>query len=335
MNTTDWHPGRLLELSGMYWQTCTLHAGVKLGIFSHLADRRLTAESLADCLGADSRAMACLLNALSAMGLLEKADGGFANTAAARAYLVQTSPGYVGHMILHHHDLVASWARLDDAVLTGRPVRASVGRSDDEARRKNFLMGMFNNAMLLAPRIVEAVDLSGRRSLLDLGGGPGTYAIHFCLENPQLTATVYDLPTTRPFAQETIERFGVADRVAFAPGDYHADPLPGAYDAVWISHILHAEGPQECLSILQKAVGALSPGGLILVHDFLLEDSLAAPLFPALFSLNMLLGTSAGRSYSGTAVKEMLSRCGVTDIVQLEFRGPTQSGIISGIAWPG
>jgi SAM-dependent methyltransferase len=331
MKSTQWHPGNLLALSGMYWQTCTLHAGVKLGVFSLLEDEHLTAESLADRLGADPRAVACLLNALAAMGLLEKSGDHFVNTAAARNFLIQRSPDYLGHMILHHHDLVVSWARLDEAVLTGKPVRMSVSRSDDEVRRKNFLMGMFNNAMLLAPRIVEAVDLSESRAMLDLGGGPGTYAIHFCLKNPQLNATVFDLPGTRPFAEETIARFRAAERVCFSAGDYHVDPLPGTYDVVWISHILHAEGPEDCLNILQKAVGVLRSGGRILVHDFLLDNSLASPLFPALFSLNMLLGTKSGRSYSRAQVTEMLVQCGVTQVEQLDFRGPTESGIISGI----
>ncbi len=331
MKTTDWHPGRLLGLSGIYWQACTLHAGVQLGVFSALADRPLPAGEAAAALGADPRAAACLLDALTAMGLLEKCGARYANTAAAAEFLVRTAPGYVGHMILHHQDLVASWSRLDEAVLSGKPVRAAASHSGDEERRRNFLMGMFNNAMLLAPLVVEAVGLGDRRALLDLGGGPGTYAIQFCLKNPRLRATVYDLPTTRPFAEETIARFGVSERVGFIAGDYHVDPLPGGYDAVWISHILHAEGPEDCERILAKAVGALAPGGRILVHDFLLEESLSAPLFPALFALNMLLNTPAGRSYSGAQVAAMLARCGVKEIERLDFRGPTESGIISGL----
>ena len=331
MNQPEWHPGKLLALSGMYWQTCTLHAGVKLGVFTLFGDQSLSAESVAISLGADQRPTACLLNGLTAMGLLEKSGDRFTNTEAARSFLVRTAPGYIGHMILHHQNLVASWARLDEAVLSGKPVRASVSHSDDEVRRENFLMGMFNNSMLLAPQIVEKVDLADRRMLLDLGGGPGTYAIQFCLKNPRLRATVYDLATTSPFAEKTIARFEVGDRVGFVGGNYHVDPVPGTYDVVWISHILHAEGPEACLKILEKAVGALTAGGRILIHDFFLEDSMAAPLFPALFALNMLLGTASGRSYTDTQVREMLAQCGVREIERIDFTGPTESGIITGV----
>ena len=110
-------------------------------------------------------------------------------------------------MIMHHHFLMESWSKLDEATQTGKQVRPRAS-FDDPTQREAFLMGMFNNAMLMAPRLVKEVDLSGKKHLLDLGGGPGTYAIHFCMENPNIKATVYDLPSTRPFAEKTIRQFG-------------------------------------------------------------------------------------------------------------------------------
>jgi hypothetical protein len=331
MQRTQWHPGTLLELSGSYWRTCTLHAGVKLGIFTLIGARHMTAASVASELGSAVRATEGLLNALAALGLLEKAGDTFANTPQSRDFLDRAAPGYIGHMILHHHNLVASWARLDEAVASGKPIRMPMSDSEDNVRRENFLLGMFNNAMGIAPRVAGLIELSDRRRLLDLGGGPGTYAIHFCLQNPRLTATVFDLPTTRPFAEQIISRFEMADRVTFAEGDYHVDPVTGEYDAVWLSHILHAEGPDGCRTIIEKALGALVPGGLIMVHDFFLEASCDAPLFPALFNLNMLLGTREGRSYTESQVTAMLADCGVKEIRRLDFSGPTESGIICGV----
>jgi len=75
-------------------------------------------------------------------------------------------------MIMHHHHLVESWSQLDQAVRSGRPVRGRVSFEDD-TKRESFLMGMFNNAMLIAPQLTKTIDLSGRRHFLDLGGGPG------------------------------------------------------------------------------------------------------------------------------------------------------------------
>ncbi len=330
MKEQKWHPGTILETSGYYWRTCTLHAGVKLNVFTQIGEEALTADETADKIGGEVRATAMLLDALAAMDLLAKKKGRYANTEASAAYLVKDSPQYLGYMIQHHHHLAPSWVRLHEAVSTGHPVRERASFSDPEVR-ESFLMGMFNNAMLQAPMVADIVDLSGRSHLLDMGGGPGTYAIHFCLKYPDLKATVYDLPTTRPFAEKTIGRFGLSDRITFKDGDFtQDDSLGGPYDAAWLSHILHGEGPAECRSIVKKATAALSPNGALLIHEFILDDSRDAPLFPALFSLNMLLGTDGGQAYAEGEITGMMTGAGLREITRLPFRGPTDSGILQG-----
>jgi len=325
----EWTPGELLELSGHFWKTCALHAGVQLDVFSQIGAEARGAEEVARRVNASADGVARLLNALAAMGLLEKRNGRFACSPSVRALLSQDSPAYLGHIMMHHHHLMESWARLDQSVSSGRPIRerTSVGR---EAWRKSFLMGMFNLAMALAPRMVEAVDLSSRCSFLDLGGGPGTYAIHFCLKHPAMTATVFDLPTTRPFAETTIARFNLSDRITFAEGNYHDDEIPGRYDVAWLSHILHAEGPAECLKIIRKAVAALQPGGMLIIHEFILNDAMDGPEFPALFSLNMLLGTESGRAYAERELRDMLEKAGVQGIRRIPIKTPNDSGILAG-----
>jgi SAM-dependent methyltransferase len=329
MSMREWNPGELLEMSAYFWRTCALHAGVKTDVFSKIGSERLSAEELARRVNGSVDGVERLLNALTAMALLEKSKGRFSCSPSVRALLAKDSPTYIGHIILHHHHLMESWARLDQSVSTGRPIRerSAVGR---EEWRESFLMGMFNMAMALAPRIADAIDLSSRRRLLDLGGGPGTYAIHFCLKNPGLEASVFDLPTTRPFAEKTIARFNLSSRITFTPGDYHSDDIPGRYDVAWLSHILHAEGPEACQNIIRKAVSALEPGGTIIIHEFILNDTQDGPLFPALFSLNMLLGTEAGRAYSGSELSGMLATAGIRNIRRIPLQTPNDSGIILG-----
>jgi len=329
MDKEKWHPGKLLETSGYYWKTCTLHAGVKLDLFTIIGTAQPSAATVAEKLEASLDGTTRLLDALVAMGLLSKSADSYANTEASAAYLVKDSPKYLGHMIMHHHHLVEQWSRLDVSVSRGKPVRTRK-LFDDPVHREAFLMGMFNNAMLMAPGLVKEVDLSGRKHLLDLGGGPGTYAIHFCLANPGLNATVYDLPTTRPFAEKTIDRFEMKARINFQEGNYVDQGISGRYDVIWMSHILHGEGPDVCRQIIEKAVKVLEPGGLIVIHDFVLDDTMDGPLFPALFSLNMLLGTDAGRSYSQAQLEEMLRTNGIGNIQRLPFIGPTESGLLAG-----
>lgn len=327
MDKHAWNPAELLQLSGGYWSTCALHAGVKLELFSHAG----TTSELALATASDERGLEMLLNALTALGLMEKQGDRYAATNFAAEYLSRTSPSYLGYIIMHHHHLMAGWSRLDESVRSGAPIRGRVSHDGDESERESFEMGMFNLAMLIAPRIVSGVDLQGRRRLLDLGGGPGTYAIHFCQANPQLTATVYDLPTTRPFAEKTIVSFGLSDRITFKEGDFISDDVPVGFDVAWLSHILHGEGPEGCAVTLRRAVAALEPGGMLMVQEFILDDNMDSPLHPALFSLNMLLGTPQGHSYSQRQLVEMMTAAGVGSIRRLALDLPNGAGVLAGI----
>ena len=142
---------------------------------------------------------------------------------------------------------------------------------------------------------------------------------------------VFDLPTTRPFAERTIERFGLAGRIGFAAGDFIADPLPGPFDVAWLSHVLHGEGPQACAKILANAAGALEPGGLLLVQEFILDADRASPLFPALFSLNMLLGTPQGQAYSEPELAQMMREAGLVEVKRIPLDLPNGAGVMVGV----
>lgn len=324
------NPADILQLSGAYWNSCVLHSAVKLDVFTSMDQGSVSATDISRLTGCDERGMTMLLDALSAMGLANKCDTRYSLPPHSATYLSKNSSSYLGHIILHHHHLVPGWARLDEAVKSGDPVRTSSSLTDDDTARQSFLLGMFNLAMLNAPLVVPAIDLSGRRSLLDLGGGPGTYAIHFCLHNPELRATVYDLPTTQRFAEDTIQRFSLSNRISFSGGDILADDIGSGYDVVWISHLLHSECPQKAAVILEKAAHSLKPGGLVLIQEFILDDNRAAPLFPALFSLNMLLGTGAGQSYSQSELSRLMATAGIEAVRRLPLVLPNGAGIMSG-----
>ncbi|SLM30264.1 SAM-dependent methyltransferase [Desulfamplus magnetovallimortis] len=333
MTTTvnnELNPGKLLQLSGSYWNTCTLHAGVKLDVFTVIGEKKLSAHDVAAQMKAPERSLAMLLDALCAMELLEKTGDLYSNSIVSSTFLSKSSPKYIGFMIMHHHHLVESWSRLDESVMSGKPVRSRATFSDD-AKRESFLMGMFNIAMATAPGLVPTIDISGRKTLLDLGGGPGTYAIQFCLHNKDIKATVFDLPTTRPFAEKTIARFNQQDRITFQGGNFLVDEIKASFDVVWISHILHAETPEDCHKLIKKAASVLNPGGMIIIHDFILNNSRSAPLFPALFSLNMLVGTDGGQSYSEVEIMDMLDDAGFVNMERTPYKGPMESGIITAL----
>jgi hypothetical protein len=326
----EWSVGMMLGISSGYWRGCALQAGVRLKIFSVLGSGPKDALEVAHVVGSEGRATGLLLDALTAMQLLVKTAGKYENSEFAGKFLDAGLSGYMGHIILHHHHILDGWAQLDAAVMTGKKVaRRSYGT---EIERESFLLGMFNLAMGIAPQLVGQFDLAGRKRLLDLGGGPGTYAIHFCLANPDLSAVILDRPSTEPFARQTVARFGLSERIGFIGGDFNVDALRGGpYDVAWLSHILHSNSPEECQECINKTVAALTSGGLLLIHDFILDDAKDGPEFAALFSLNMLVGTDGGRSYSRAEIFAMLNQAGMSEISHRSCATPNDSSVISGV----
>lgn len=323
-------PEKILELSGKYWASFALHTAVELDIFTLLDEEGMTIDEVASELSLSKRGTKALVSALTALGFLEKEGEIYYDSREAVEYLSKNSPEYLGFMIRHHHYLSKYWVRLREAVKTGKPIKKRSIHNPDKDELEAFLMGMFNNASLIAPKIAELIDLSKCKTLLDLGGGPGTYAIHFCLKNPNLKATIYDLNTSEVFALKMISGYGLKSRVNFVSFDFTKDKIKEKFDAVWLSHILHGEGEKTARNVVRKAVSSLNKEGKIFIHEFVLNDDETGPLFPAIFSLNMLVGTKKGKSYRESEIKEFLNSAKISDIELLDFEGPSQSKIICG-----
>jgi hypothetical protein len=276
---------------------------------------------MAERLQCEPDALERLVSALTSLGLVEL-DGRTASpTPAARRFLSTGSPDYLAHSLKHAHHLVSAWAQLDRSVRTGRPVperwSLTVDEAEAAAKREAFLLSMHARARRQAPAAAEAWDLGGRRRLLDLAGGPGTYAAAFCARYAGLQAVIFDLPQSRPTALKVVGDLGLTDRIEFVGGDYRTEPLPGLFDAVWISQALHQESPETAAAVVAKAVGALSSGGLLCVQEFALDDDRRGPAAAALFSLNMLLHTEGGRSYTFGEIEKMMVDAGLTDVRRL------------------
>lgn len=326
----QWNSYELLRVAGGYWASCALHAAVRLDVFSLLHDEERSLARLAEACGCDERGMDLLTTALCAMDLMRREGDICAAAPFARRRLCRQSPEYMGSVIGHHHGLLPGWSRLEEAVRLGRPVRDNSSHAED-AERERFLLAMHDIAAAQAARSVPHIDLSGRGALLDLCGGPGSYAVYFCRSNPGLRATVFDLPSTEPVAAGVIERNGMRERIDFWGGDVMRDPLPEGCDAVWISQVLHAFGPRDAAAIVKKALCAAAPGALILIQEFIVDDDRNGPEFAALFGLNMLVGTEGGRSYTGKELTDMLVGAGATAVRRLDVDLPQDCGIIQGV----
>jgi (2Fe-2S) ferredoxin/predicted O-methyltransferase YrrM len=281
------------------------------------------ADAVARKLGTDARATEALLNALTAMELLEKRDETFTNGPLAGRFLVAGGRDDSRAALMHTANLWSRWSTLTDCVRRGTAVAYREMGERGADWTEPFIAAMHKNAALRAPLVARSIGLEGVRRVLDVGGGSGAYAIAFAQAQPALEADILDLPTVVPLANRYIQEAGVAGRVRTRTGDLHEDGYGEGYDLVLFSAICHMNSPEENRAMLARAFAALAPAGRVVIHDFILNPDKAGPKTGALFALNMLVGTRAGSSYSGGEYEAWLRESGFEDIRRVGLPGPT------------
>jgi ubiquinone/menaquinone biosynthesis C-methylase UbiE len=287
----------LNDLSWDYRAARTLHAAVRIGLFTQAARQPQTVGELAAACRAREDLLEKVLIACCAMGLLKKEGEKYANTDLSQTYLVEGRPLYQGDMIRHAARVWDFWTTLPEELeQTPRP-------PTEAEMHRSFILAMHNITMGgRGPLFLDVADLSGRKRLLDVGGGPGTYSVLACRKYPQLQAVVFDLPQTVAVARRRIREEGLEDRIAFVEGDWDTDELPTGFDAALLSNVLHGRG-SNAKSRLQKVHRSLEPGGEVFVQEFVLRDDKTGPLIPALF--NIMVG-----AYSRRELFEVLEQAG-------------------------
>ncbi|UCE20394.1 MAG: methyltransferase [Gemmatimonadota bacterium] len=282
-------------------------------LFTRIEGRRLKASEISDILGTDGRATRMLLDALCGMNYLEKHNGRYRNSEVSSKLLVASSPHYQGDSLRHRYRLWSSWSALRNVVKTGVPPEEPHGEEvvAEKERTRDYILAMENIGRISADRLAENIDLTDVQLLLDLGGGPGTYAVAFARQYPGLRAVVYDLPEVCPITEEQIAQEGFTDRVTTKAGDFLVDELGSGYDMIFVSNVLHMYSLVEIRHILSKCFHALNPDGRIAVKDFFLNEDRSGPLFSQLFAVNMLLRTRAGDTYTFGQIEGALTEAGL------------------------
>jgi SAM-dependent methyltransferase len=314
-----------------FWHTRVLQTAVVMGVFDALAGGPRTAAQLARRLKAKARSLELLLNALVGLDLLRKRGRTFANTREAARYLVSSSGECIAANVAHGAYMWDSWGRLDQAVRTNRPVRHERLRKRTPKTLRAFILAMHSGGRAKGERIADALDLDGRKHLVDVGGGPGTYAIMFCRRYPGLRATVVDRKEVLPITREVVARYRLQKRFGFVGCDVVEQArIPGRYDAAWVSNLIHSYDERTNLALLRKVVRTLEPGGVLYLQDFLLDETRTGPLWPAVFALNMLVHTDGGRTYTEREVKGWLKRLGLRKVRRIKIELANGAGIVAG-----
>ena len=164
--------------------------------------------------------------------------------------------------------------------------------------------------------------------MLDIGGGSGAYSMEFITLKPDIEATIFDLPNVVPITKQFIDKEGFSDQIRICSGDYTVDELPGGFDMVFLSAIIHSNSLEVNQDLIKKCFKSLNSNGKIIIQDWIMNNDRTQPTSGAIFAINMLVGTDAGDCFTDQEVTDMLLAAGFENISRIEF----ESGLSQVIA---
>lgn len=293
-----------------------LFAALNLDVFTRLAGTVKDLATLARETGVAPHRLDTLLAVLTSQGLLVRAPGGWANAPACERYLVRGAPADFGEYYRFQVDrLIYPALQHLDAGLAGERDRLAP-RFDqlDPARAADFTRAQHAGSLGPALLLAKSVELGGRRTLLDVGGGSGAFSIVLCQAHPDLRATIVDYPNMIEVARGCVEAAGLGARIDFVAGDAARVDWPDGQDAVLMSYLLSAVEARAIDPLIRRAATALRPGGLLLVHDFMLDDGRGGPALAAAWFLVYLAWSTDNLSFTVGDIRARLAGHGFTDI---------------------
>ncbi len=321
----------LMDLTTAFKKSCVILSAIELDICAVLGNRRMHSQELAKEINADPRGTDRLLRALCAMGLLESTGGLFANTPFSSRFLDSTSEDYAARL---HHQIrqYKSWGTLTECVRQGGSVMVKNIAGQDSDFFESFLASMHHRAKDEAAILAPRLNFSDTRTILDVGGGSGAFAIEFAKVSPDIRAVVFDLPQVTPITQRYIAEAGMEKQVTTRSGNFLTDDLTDdlwqGFDMIFFSEIVHMHSFNENKALMRRVGKALNPGGWVLLMDHFLSEDRLSPGPNTLFALNMLVSTPKGDAYTECEAITWLEEAGCSVFERIE--GPRKADIIAG-----
>jgi len=328
------NPLGILRLGTAFWGSKTLLSAVELGLFTSLAKAPASEPELRERLGLHPRSSRDFLDALVALRMLDRQGDRYANTAETDLFLDRAKPSYLGGFLEMANDrLFPFWARLTDALRTGRPQNEARDGGDffaalyaDPARLREFMAAMDAASGLMGTALARAFPWAEVASFVDVGGARGGVSAHLLRAHPHLSAGCFDLPPVEPVFAEHMQLLGLADKIRFHAGDFFTDALPEA-DVLIMGHVLHDWDLAEKQTLIKKAYDAIRPGGALLVYDAMVDDERRENVFGLLLSLNMLIETEGGFEYTAGNCTSWMRAAGFTRVAAAPLT-PTDTVVI-------
>ncbi len=328
MKATGMTADAVLALARNFMECRIVLTAAQLDLFTYLARTPHTAAEVTAHLAGDARAVAIVLDALTAIGLLRKTRQGYRCAPGIAALLASDSPDTVLPMVLHSASMWERWSELSGLVRGDEAARARAHAPRGPERMAAFIGAMHVVSRGRAPDMVKAVKPGKARALLDIGGASGTFTLAFLDAAPQMRATLFDLPAVIELARERLGAAGVLDRVTLAAGDFDQDELPGGHDLALLSAIVHQNSPAQNVDLYRKVWRALEPGGRLIVRDHVINPDRTVPRGGAVFAVNMLCGTPSGNVYTFNEIRAGLSAAGFGRVRLIQIGDERMNGLV-------
>lgn len=300
-------PDHILQIGLGFWASKTLLSAIEMDLFTELAHKPEGLKEVQARLGLHPRAAHDFLDALVALGLLERRNGTYYNTPATDLFLDKRKPSYIGGILeMANQRLYGHWAHLTEGLRTGKPQNEVRGGGQpmfealyaDPARLKTFLKAMSGISRGAALAIAAKFPWHEYRTFADVGTAQGDTAAQIATAHPHLNGTGYDLAEVGPIFEDYVGELGLNGRLRFMPGNFFEDPLPRT-DVIIMGHILHDWDLETKRMLIGKAYEALPSGGAFVVYEAIIDDDRSKNAFGLMMSLNMLIETYGGFDYTG------------------------------------
>lgn len=312
---------RLQRLARAYNESAVFYAAIDLELFTHVSGGANSIPTLAAAMGTSELNAERLVVVMLAMGLLEKgADGSLSNAPDCEKFMVKDTPRYAGPWMTFTRHEVKDWFDLTTKLRDPSPPK-ELGMYDDLTvkRARRYHAATYSIGMGAGRRFCRMVDLSGRKKMMDLGGGSGAYSINAVQTFDGLEAVVFDLPPVTVVTQEYIDQNDVADRVSTHGGDFINDALPTGCDVAVMASNLPIYNAANIQKVVQKTFDALEPGGeMHLVGETLNADGVG-PVDAAMWGMAEINYGSGGRTHSETECIGYFETAGFVDVENVEF----------------
>ncbi len=311
----------VLQIAECFFNSVVLFALYETNVFRLLSCGSKTQQELHASIGGNEATLRATLDAAVALKILSIQEGRYAASEVILDCLGrEKSPAYLGEWVSFLHAYATPLSQLGEAIQTGSILGEQRGElSEDCAQPKRMTAAMDAYARSRGIEIVDRLDFSQTRRLLDLGCGPGTYSMAIVERNPQVRATLLDSPEAIAEARQLAAERKMVDRLEFVAIDARKYTPDVPFDTILISNVLHMIGSEESLNLLKRCYHMLTLGGRMIVQAQYLNDDRVSPRWPTLLNLMQRVAFPDGHNHAISETKDWLEQAGFQNVQYVPF----------------